>query len=52
MRLKSLLAGDPACQSIVGTEIEAAVGKLLVEAVTPMALELALDRPAGDHGPP
>ena len=33
---------DPACQSIVGTEIDAAVGKLLVEAVTPMALELAL----------
>ena len=34
--------GDPACQSIIGTEIDAAVGKLLVEAVTPMALELAL----------
>jgi hypothetical protein len=33
---------DPACQSIVGTEIDAAVGTLLVEAVTPMALELAL----------
>jgi len=34
--------GDPACQSIVGTEIDAAVGKLLVEVVTPMALDLAL----------
>ena len=34
--------GDPACQSTMGTEIDAAVGKLLVEAVTPMALELAL----------
>lgn len=34
--------GDPMCQSIVGTQIDAAVGKLLVEAVTPMALELAL----------
>lgn len=34
--------GDPACQSIIGTEIDAAVGKLLVEAVTPMALEVAL----------
>ncbi len=34
--------GDPACQSILGTEIDAAVGRLLVEAVTPMALELAL----------
>ena len=34
--------GDPACQSIVGTHIDAAVGELLVEAVTPMALQLAL----------
>jgi len=34
--------GDPMCQSIVGTGIDAAVGKLLVEAVTPMALELTL----------
>ena len=33
---------DPACQSILGTEIDTAVGALLVEAVTPMALELAL----------
>lgn len=36
------LFGDPLCQSIVGTEIDAAVGKLVVEAVTPMALDLAL----------
>jgi DNA invertase Pin-like site-specific DNA recombinase len=36
------LFGDPLCQSLVGTEIDAAVGKLLVDAVTPMALELAL----------
>ncbi len=34
--------GDPVCQSLVGAEIDAAIGKLLVEAVTPMALELAL----------
>ena len=34
--------GDPACQSIVGTGLDAAVGQLLVEAVTPMALELSL----------
>ena len=34
--------GDPACQSIVGTHIDAAVGQLLVEAVTPMALQPAL----------
>jgi len=33
---------DPLCQSILGTGIDAAVGKLLVEAVTPMALELTL----------
>ncbi|HJW75376.1 MAG TPA: recombinase family protein, partial [Thermoleophilia bacterium] len=33
---------DPMCQCIVGTQIDAAVGKLLVEAVTPMALELAI----------
>ena len=36
------LFGDPLCQSLVGTEIDAAVGTLLVDAVTPMALELAL----------
>lgn len=34
--------GDPLCQSVVGTGIDAAIGKLVVEAVTPMALELAL----------
>ncbi|MBM4369922.1 MAG: hypothetical protein FJ102_27180 [Deltaproteobacteria bacterium] len=33
---------DPHCQSIVGDQIDAAVGKLVVEAMTPMALELAL----------
>jgi len=36
------LFGDPMCQSIVGAQIDAAVGKLLVEAMTPMALELAI----------
>ena len=36
------LFGDASCQSLIGTEVDAAVGKLLVEAVTPMALELAL----------
>ena len=36
------LFGDPLCQSILGTAIDAAVGQLLVDAVTPMALELAL----------
>jgi hypothetical protein len=36
------LFGDPLCQSIVGTQIDAAVGDLLVGAVTPMALELTL----------
>ena len=36
------LFGDPTCQSIVGTEIDASIGKLLVEAVTPVAIELTL----------
>jgi len=34
--------GDPLCQSIVGTTIDDAIGKLLVDAVTPMALDTAL----------
>ena len=34
--------GDPACQSIAGTQLDSAVGDLLVGAVTPMALELTL----------
>lgn len=33
---------DPSCQSVLGNEIDTAVGNLLIEAVTPMALELAL----------
>jgi len=36
------LFGDPPCQSMLGTEIDAAIGTLVVESVTPMALELAL----------
>ena len=36
------LFGDPLCQSIVGTQIDAAIGELLVGAVTPIALELTL----------
>ncbi len=36
------LFGDSHCQSIAGTAIDAAISDLLVEAVTPMALELAL----------
>src|SRR5207248_4147934 len=50
------LFGDPLCQSILGTGIDAAVGQLLVDTVTPMALELALSvqheitsRPAEAH---
>jgi DNA invertase Pin-like site-specific DNA recombinase len=34
--------GDAPCQSMLGTEIDAAVATLVVESVTPMALELAL----------
>jgi len=33
---------EPLCQSLLGTEIDAAVGQLLVDAVTPKALELTL----------
>jgi len=33
---------DPMCQSMLGIEIDAAIGALLVDAVTPMALEMAL----------
>ena len=36
---------EPLCQSILGTEIDAAVGKLLVDAVTPKALALTLAVP-------
>jgi len=34
--------GDPVCQKIPGASIDAAVGKLLLEAMTPMAVEVAL----------
>jgi DNA invertase Pin-like site-specific DNA recombinase len=37
------LFGDSLCQSMVGVRLDEAVGKLLVEAVTPMALDVALD---------
>jgi DNA invertase Pin-like site-specific DNA recombinase len=36
------LFGDPLCQSMVGDGIDAAIGQLLVDTVTPMALDLAL----------
>jgi DNA invertase Pin-like site-specific DNA recombinase len=34
--------GEPVCQSVAGASIDEAVARLLVEAVTPMALEVAL----------
>jgi hypothetical protein len=34
--------GDPPCQSICGEQIDTAVGELLVDTVTPSALQLAL----------
>jgi DNA invertase Pin-like site-specific DNA recombinase len=34
--------GQPLCQILTGAPIDAAVGRLLIEAVTPMALEAAL----------
>lgn len=36
------LFADPLCQSIAGSSIDAAISKLLVEAVTPMAIEMTL----------
>lgn len=39
---RTRLFGDPLCQSVLGTGIDAAVGQLLVDAVTPLALELSL----------
>ena len=35
--------GKPLCQAIAGAEIDEAIGKLLVESVTPLAMEVALD---------
>lgn len=34
--------GDPLCQNIVGTNLDIAIGKLLVETVSPMTLELTV----------
>jgi DNA invertase Pin-like site-specific DNA recombinase len=39
---RSRLFGDPLCQSITGTTIDLAVSDLLVESVTPLALEMTL----------
>lgn len=36
------LFGDPLCQSMVGNQIDATIGQMLVDAVTPMAIDLAL----------
>lgn len=39
---KGIENGNKICQTIKGAEIDAAVSKLLIESVTPMALEVAL----------
>ena len=36
------LQGDPPCQVVIGTSVDAAVGELLLEAITPMAVQVAL----------
>jgi DNA invertase Pin-like site-specific DNA recombinase len=36
------LQGDPVCQVVIGTSVDAAVGALLVDAMTPMAVQVAL----------
>ncbi|MCZ2076477.1 MAG: zinc ribbon domain-containing protein [Bryobacterales bacterium] len=39
--------GEPICQHIPGAAIDEAVGNILVDAVTPITLEVALGRAAG-----
>jgi len=39
---RGIARAEPVCQSIPGAHIDAAVGRLLVEAVTPLALEATL----------
>lgn len=34
--------GDPSCQSMIGQELDGAIGALLLEAMTPLSLEVAL----------
>jgi DNA invertase Pin-like site-specific DNA recombinase len=40
--VQTIKTGDSPCQSIPGASIDAAIGKLLMESMTPMALETAL----------
>jgi DNA invertase Pin-like site-specific DNA recombinase len=40
--IQTIQTGDSPCQVIPGASIDAAMGKLLVESMTPMALEVAL----------
>jgi hypothetical protein len=37
----------PVCQYVVGKPLDEAIGELLVEAVSPLALEVVLTCPAG-----
>jgi len=39
---KGIERGEPVCQRLVGAELDRAVGELLVETVTPLALEVTL----------
>jgi DNA invertase Pin-like site-specific DNA recombinase len=36
------LQGDPPCQVVIGTSVDAAVAALLLEAITPMAVQVAI----------
>ena len=36
------LQGDPPCQVVIGTSVDAAVGELLLEAITPLAVQVAV----------
>lgn len=41
-QLGRLQWGDPACQSVLGSDLDQAIGELLVEVMTPLSLEVAL----------
>ncbi|MFO8175995.1 MAG: recombinase family protein [Longimicrobiales bacterium] len=41
-QLGRLQWGDPACQNVLGSELDQTIGELLVEVMTPLSLEVAL----------
>lgn len=41
-QLRAVQRGEPVCQRVAGQQVDHAIGKLLVEAMTPLTLEVAL----------